>query len=83
MPLVCPPVVTIAVRLPAALGVGEKLTVSVVAVAAVTVPTAPLLNTTVLLPATVANPKPLIVTVVALIARLAVLLVTTGVTAAT
>ena len=44
MPLVCPPVVTIAVRLPAALGLVEKLTVKVVAVADVTVPTAPLLN---------------------------------------
>ena len=51
--------------------------------AEVTVPTAPLLNTTVLLPATVVNPKPLIVTIVALIARLTVLLVTTGVTVAT
>lgn len=44
VPLVCPPVVTMAVRLPAAFGFVEKLTVKVVAVAAVTVPTAPLLN---------------------------------------
>ncbi len=44
VPLVCPPVVTMAVRLPAALGFVEKLIVRSVAVAAVTVPTAPLLN---------------------------------------
>ena len=75
--------VTIAVRLPRATGFVENVTVSAVAEAEVTVPTAPLLNTTVLLPATVANPKPLIVTVVALIARLEVLLVTTGITVAT
>ena len=43
-PLVWPAVVTMAVRLPAAFGFVEKLTVKVVAVAAVTVPTAPLLN---------------------------------------
>ena len=56
---------------------------SEVAVAAVTVPTAPLLKTTVLLPAVVSKPKPSMVSVVALAARLAVLLVTTGVTVAT
>jgi hypothetical protein len=39
--------------------------------------------TTVFLAATRSNPKPLITTVAALIARLVVLLVTTGVTAAT
>ena len=44
VPLVCPPVVTMAVRLPAALGLVEKLIVREVAVAAVTLPTAPLLN---------------------------------------
>ena len=74
---------TTAVRLPRAAGLVENVTVSAVAEAEVTVPTAPLLNTTVLLPATVVNPKPLIVTIVALIARLTVLLVTTGVTVAT
>ena len=74
---------TTAVKLPAVCGLVENVTISEVAVAVVTVPTAPLLNTTVLLPATVANPKPLIVTVVALIARLEVLLVTTGITVAT
>ena len=57
--------------------------VSVVAVAAVTVPTAPLLKTTRLLAATVEKPNPVIVIVVAVIARLAVLTVTTGMTFAT
>ena len=61
----------------------ENVTVSEVAVAAVTVPTAPSLKTTVLLPAVGSKPKPLMVSVVALAARLAVLLVTTGVTVAT
>ena len=46
MPLLC----TTAVRLPA-IGVVEKVTVREVAVAVVTVPTAPLLKVTVLLPA--------------------------------
>lgn len=40
-------VVTIAVKLPTAVGLVVNDTVSVLAVAAVTVPTAPLLNTTV------------------------------------
>lgn len=75
--------VTTAVRLPSEVGLVENVTVSDVAEAVVTVPTAPLLKTTVLLAATVENPKPLIVTVAELIARLAVLLVTTGVTVAT
>lgn len=61
----------------------ENVTVSEVAEAVVTVPTAPLFITTVLPPATVENPKPAIVTVVELMPRLAVLLVTTGVTVAT
>ena len=64
-------------------GLVENVTVSEVAVAAVTVPTAPLLKTTVLLAAVGSKPKPLMVIVVALAARLAVLLVTTGVTVAT
>ncbi len=63
--------------------VGGEFTVSEVAVAAVTVPTAPSLKATVLLAAVVSKPKPLMVIVVALAARLAVLLVTTGVTVAT
>ena len=54
------------------LGGVVKLTVSWVAVAADTVPTAPLLKTTVLLPAVVSKLVPAIVKVVALMARLAV-----------
>lgn len=61
----------------------EKVTVKVVAVAAVTVPTAPLLNTTVLLPAVVLNPNPRIVMVVAAEVMAAVLTVTEGITVAT
>lgn len=82
-PLDCEFVVTTAVRLPIAVGLVVNVTVSDVAVAAVTVPTAPLFITTVLLAATGSKPKPLIVTVVELIARLVVLLVTTGVTVPT
>ena len=70
--------VTCAVKLPALVGFVEKVTTSSVAVAAVTVPTAPLLNVTVLFAAVKSNPKPLIVTVFAFAARLAVALVTTG-----
>jgi hypothetical protein len=54
-------VVTTAVRLPAVSGRVERVTVSDVAVASVTVPTAPLLKTTVLLAEVVSKPKPLIV----------------------
>ena len=83
-PLFTLSVVTTAVRSPAAVGFVEKVTVSEVAVAAVTAPTAPSLKTTVLLLAVVASkPNPLMVSVVALAARLVVLLVTTGVTVAT
>ncbi len=53
--------VTTAVRLPAVVGLVENVTVSAVEVAAVTVPTAPLLNVTVLLAAVGSKPKPLIV----------------------
>ena len=60
-----------------------NVTVSEVAVAAVTVPVAPLLKATVLLPAVVLKPKPLIVICVALGDSTAVLLVTTGATVAT
>lgn len=59
-----PRVVTVAVSAPAQ-GFLEKVTVSDVAVAAVTVPSAPLLNTTVLSAGVVLNPLPVIVTVVA------------------
>ena len=54
------------------------MTVSWVAVAADTVPAAPRLNATVLLPAVVSNPVPVMVNELALIARLAVDSVTVG-----
>ena len=73
---------TTAVKFPA-LGLVEKVTVKVVAVEAVTVPTAPLLKTTVLLPAVVLNPNPRIVIVVAVEVMAAVLVVTVGITEAT
>lgn len=76
-------VVTTAVTNPAVFGLTEKVTMSEVFVAEVTVPTAPLLKATRLLAAVVANPKPLIVSVFALAATRALLLVTTGVTLAT
>jgi hypothetical protein len=82
-PLIRLLVVTTAVRLPAILGFVENVTVSDVAVAAVTVPIAPLLKTTVLFAGVVSKPKPLMVIVFALAARLVVSLVTTGVTLAT
>lgn len=74
--------VTTAVKLPA-LGRVENVTVNEVAEAVVTFPTAPLLNVTVLLPAVVLNPKPLMVTVVAVSASAVVAAVTTGATVAT
>src|SRR5205807_2083934 len=77
-PLLTPFTLTIAVSGPAVVGVVEKVTVSCVAVAFVTVPTAPSLKTTVLLAAVVEKPLPSIVTVVALNGRLAVLDVTLG-----
>lgn len=76
-------VVTTAFKLPAVDGLVPKVIVNAVAVAAVTVPTAPLSNVTELSPAVVLNPKPLMVMVVALADRFAVLLVTTGLTDAT
>ncbi len=82
-PLFWPPIVTMAVRLPAAVGLVLKVTVKLVGEADVTVPTAPLSNVTVLLPAVASKPKPLMVTVVAFAAKAAVLSVTTGVTVAT
>src|SRR5437868_7950237 len=77
-PLLTPLVVTTAVRLPAVAGLVLNVTVSEVVVAAVTVPTAPSLNVTVLFAAVGSNPKPLIVTVVALAASEVTLGVTTG-----
>ena len=82
-PLLTPFVVTTAVRLPAFVGFVERVTVSEVAVAEETVPTAPLLKVTVLFPAVVSNPIPLIVIVEALASKFVRLLVTTALTAAT
>lgn len=76
-------VVTTAVRFPAVVGGVESVIVSEVAVAVVTVPTASLLNTTELLAATGSKPNPEIVNVVALAARLTLLVVTTGTMVAT
>lgn len=75
--------VTTAVRLPAAAGLKENVTVRAVVVAAVTVPTAPLSRATELLAGVGSNPKPLITRVAALTATFAVLVVTTGTTVAT
>lgn len=78
-----PLVVTIALRLPAA-GAVERFTVSSVAVAVFTVPTAPESNTTVLFAAVVSNPKPTISTCEALALSCALAFaVTTGETPAT
>jgi hypothetical protein len=74
---------TTAVNAPAAVGFVVKVTVRDVAEADVTVPSAPLLNVTVLLAAIESNPNPLMVTDVALAATVAELLVTTGKTVAT
>ena len=76
-------VVMTAVKLPIVSGDVSNPTVIDVAVDEITVPTAPLLNTTELLAAVVSKPRPAITTVAAFAARLAVLLVTTGVMAAT
>ena len=73
-------VVTTAVKLPSAVGFVPRLTVNDVGVATVTVPTAPLLNTTVLRDAIGSNPNPLMTMFAALIAKLTVLVVTTGLT---
>ncbi len=59
------------------------MTVNCVLLAEVTVPVAPPLKETVLLPAVLEKPKPWMVRLVALAARLAVLDVTTGITLAT
>jgi hypothetical protein len=75
--------VTIAVKLPAEVGAVVRLIVRVVAVAAVTVPTAPLLKTTALLTAVVENPTPVMIRVLVFAAKRAVVLVvTTGLTIA-
>lgn len=72
-----------AVKLPAVVGLVENVTVNDVAVAVVTVPTAPLLNTTVFWDAVVLKARPLIVTVLAFAARPEELAVTDGTTEAT
>ena len=74
---------TSAVKSPTAVGLTVRFTVSKVAVAVVTVPTAPLLSTIVLLAAVELKPTPAIATVAALIAKLDPLVVTTGFTVAT
>ena len=73
-------VATDAVKLPTDVGLVVYVTVRRVAVAVVTLPTAPLLNVTTFRDAVVSNPNPLISMVDALIPRFAVLLVTTGTT---
>ena len=74
---------TIAVKLPAEVGAVVRLMVRVVAVAAATVPTAPLLKTTALLTAVVENPTPVMIRVLVFAAKRAVVLVvTTGLTSA-
>lgn len=67
VPLFCELVVTEAVKLPATVGLVENVTVRLVVVAPVTVPTAPLLNVTELFAATELKPTPLITTVFAVI----------------
>ena len=74
---------TMAVNLPAVVGLVVKATVSAVALAFVTVPTAPSLKTTVSLPAVESKPKPLMTTLGAVSASLAVFGVTTGISVPT
>src|SRR5207253_2543161 len=81
--LVSKPIVITAVRLPSTVGLVENVTVREVGVAAVTVPTAPLLKVTVLFPGVGSKPKPVIVTVLAVWERLAMFAVTKGVVVAT
>ena len=69
-PLLTPYIVTIAVKIPVVAGFVSNVTVRSVAVAAVTVPAAPKLNTTWFNPgATVLNQVPVIVIVRALIEK--------------
>lgn len=75
--------VTIAVKLPAAVGPAVNVTVKLVVDAVDTVPVAPLLSATVLLAAVGSKPKPLMTTVAESASSAAVLDVTTGVTVAT
>ena len=75
--------VTIAVNAKGDVGFVLNVTVSEVVVAAVTIPTAPLLKATVLLAAVVSKPTPLMESVVSSASRLEALLVTTGTTVET
>jgi len=77
-PVLPPATVTFAVKLPVEVGCVENVTVNCVAVAAVTVPTAPRLNATVLFAAVVEKFVPAMVNVGAFCARFAVLAVTVG-----
>ena len=77
-----PFVLTVAIRLPA-IGLVEIATVSDVSVESVTVPTAPLLNVTLLLAAVVSKPVPAMVRVVRFAARLVVAELMTGFSEAT
>src|SRR5437763_7137230 len=72
-PLLTLSVVTTAVRLPAVVGLVENVTVSVVALDAVTAPTDPSLKTTVLCEGVELKPKPRITSVVLIAVRFAVL----------
>lgn len=76
-------VVTTAVKLPDAEGWLASFTVSVVGVAAVTLPAAPLLRVTVLLAKVESKPKPLMVSMVVPAETAVVALVTNGLTVAT
>ena len=77
-----PFVTTVAFSGPAVVGAVVNVTVSRVAVADATVPTAPLLNVTVLLEAVVSNPSPSIRSVVSSAAMVAGLSITSGTTVA-
>ena len=76
-------VVTAAVRLPAVIGIVENVMVREVGLAAVTLPTAPSLNTTVSLSLFESKPKPLMVMVPAFAGSFAAFDVITGATDAT
>lgn len=82
-PLAIELVVTTAVKVPTAVGLVPKLTVSDVVVEEVTVPIAPSLKTTVLFAAIGSNANPLITILEALIAISVVLIAIEGVTRAT
>ena len=78
LPLLIPFVVTTTPRVPRVVGAVLRVTINWVAVALVTEPVAQLLKLTVLLAAIGSKPLPVMVSVVALIARLLVLGVTVG-----